>query len=150
VDLFYERNHLKDANVQLDKVLVMCNSSKHVSMWVPGVILQAKMLKAIGHVEDAAEVLQTAIAELKQYHSPGRERLLEAAYIRIQFSQGLLSSGDEWLTKRHISANDKPNVAREYEQITLARMLMARQAYQKLEVKNRVQAVSKIKEKHLL
>ncbi|WP_339248533.1 hypothetical protein NST58_14710 [Paenibacillus sp. FSL R10-2796] len=105
------------------------------SMWVPGVILQAKMLKAIGHVEDAAEVLQTAIAELKQYHSPGRERLLEAAYIRIQFSQGLLSSGDEWLTKRHISANDKPNVAREYEQITLARMLMARQAYQKLEVK---------------
>lgn len=65
-----------------------------------------------------------------------RERLLEAAYIRIQFSQGPLSSGDEWLTKRHISANDKPNVAREYEQITLARMLMVRQAYQKLEVKN--------------
>ncbi|MEK4466006.1 hypothetical protein MHB56_27720 [Paenibacillus sp. FSL H8-0315] len=108
------------------------------SMWVPGIILQAKMLKAMGYVEDAAEVLQTAIAELKQYHSPRWERLLEAAYIRIQFSQGLLSSGDEWLTKRHISANDKPNVAREYEQITLARMLMVRQAYQKFEVKNRV------------
>ncbi|WP_147614435.1 hypothetical protein [Paenibacillus odorifer] len=29
-DLFYERNHLKDVNVQLDKALVMCNSSKRV------------------------------------------------------------------------------------------------------------------------
>ncbi|MEK5179312.1 LuxR C-terminal-related transcriptional regulator [Paenibacillus sp. FSL P4-0288] len=131
-DLFYEWNHLNDASVQLDKALVMCNSSKHVSVWVPGIILQSKMLKALGRGEDAAEVLQTAIAELKQYHSPRWERLLEAAYIRIQLSQGLLSSGEEWLKKRHISANDKPNVAREYEQITLARMLMARQAFREV------------------
>lgn len=52
---FYERNHLKDANVQLDKALVMCNSSKRVGARV---VLQAKMLKAMGYVEDAAEVFQ--------------------------------------------------------------------------------------------
>lgn len=128
-DLFYEWNRLDDAGVQVDKALVMCNSSDQVSVWVPGVILQSKILKALGHGEEAIDTLQTAIKELKQHHSPRWERLLEAAHIRNLLSQGLVNSGEEWLAKSHISSTDKPNVTREYEQITLARILMARQAF---------------------
>ncbi|WP_339315377.1 LuxR C-terminal-related transcriptional regulator [Paenibacillus sp. FSL R10-2734] len=127
--LFYEWNQLDNARVQVDKALVLCNSSDQVSVWVPGVIMQSKILKALGHGDEAIYVLQTAIEELQQHHSPRWERLLEAAYIQIQLSQGLVYSGDEWLAKRHISSTDKPNVTREYEQITLARILMARQAF---------------------
>lgn len=64
-DLFYEWNRLDDAGVQVDKALVMCNSSDQVSVWVPGVILQSKILKALGHGEEAIDTLQTAIKELK-------------------------------------------------------------------------------------
>ncbi|WP_419886530.1 LuxR C-terminal-related transcriptional regulator [Paenibacillus sp. B-A-8] len=128
-DLFYEWNRLDDASLQVEKALVMCSSSEQVSVWVPGVILQSKILKALGHIEEAAVVLRMAIKELKQHHSPRWERLLEAAHIRILLSQGLVNSGDEWLAKSHISTTDKPNVTREYEQITLAHILMARQAF---------------------
>lgn len=128
-DLFYEWNQLDHARVQVDKALVRCNSSDQVSVWVPGVILQSKILKAFGHGEEATAALRTAIEELKQHHSPRWERLLEAAQIRMLLSQGLVNSGDEWLATRHISSTDKPNVTREYEQITLARILMARQAF---------------------
>ena len=131
-DLFYEWNHLENAQVHLDKALAICDSSSHVSVWVPGIILQSKILLASGKGREAEENLLTALEELKLHQSPRWERLLEAALIRLQLSQGLIHSGDTWLEQRHISSTDKPNVNREYEQITLARILIARQEFEEV------------------
>lgn len=123
-DLYYEWNRLDDARIQVDKALASCNSSIHLSVWVPGIILQARILQAMGQADEAEEILNDALEELRRQHSPRWERLLEAAQIRCQLAKGHVSTGQAWLEQRHISTSDRPNVTREYEQITLARILL--------------------------
>ncbi|WP_338539632.1 LuxR C-terminal-related transcriptional regulator [Paenibacillus tundrae] len=130
-DLYYELNNLEAARKYMEMALATCDATSNLSVWVPGVILQSKILKACGQVAEAEATLRLALEELRQHHAPHWERLLEAAHIRIQISQGVtVHYGDAWLAQRHMSATDKPIVTREYEQITLARVLMARQQLQ--------------------
>ncbi|WP_127531745.1 LuxR C-terminal-related transcriptional regulator [Paenibacillus kobensis] len=128
-DLYYEWNRLEEAYEQAEKALASHEVSRHISVWVTGIVVKSKIYKATGKAADAEQILQSGLHEVKLLQAPRWERLLEAAYIRLKLSLGSSDAGDRWLAKHHLSTTDNPHVTREYEQITLAKILMAQQDY---------------------
>lgn len=78
---------------------------------------------------EAEKILLSGMHEVSGFHSPKWERLLEAVYIRQQLVSGVIEAGEQWQAKRHLSSTDQAHVTREYEQITLARILIAKQDF---------------------
>lgn len=132
-DLYYEWNRLEEADQQVNIALSVGDSSGHLSVWVPGVILKSKIMKALKKEEEAEQLLIQALDEVKLTHAPRWKRLLEAAHIRYRISHGSLlpDDGASWISRSHLSTADRPHVTREYEQITLARILLVNGDYAK-------------------
>jgi LuxR family maltose regulon positive regulatory protein len=78
-----------------------------------------------GDLESALALL--AEAELNERRDPlPRARPIPAMRARIRIAQGRLDDAGAWATQAKVSVDDHPSYLREFEHITLARLLIAR------------------------
>jgi LuxR family maltose regulon positive regulatory protein len=88
-------------------------------------VVQARIKEAEGDLEGALDLLSQV--ELLFYRSPIPDvRPIAALKVRMLAAQGRLDEATAWVRTRGLSADDSLSYLREYEQITLARVLIAR------------------------
>ena len=87
----------------------------------------ARVAEARGDLAGALHLLEEA--ERLNIRTPlPRVRPIAAMKARIRLAQGRLADADGWVRERALSADDELSYLREYEHITLARVLLARYA----------------------
>ena len=87
-------------------------------------IAQARLKESAGDLDAALELLDEA--QRLYISSPiPNTRPVEALKARVYLKQGHLSKAQDWVRENGISANDVPSYLREFEHITLARVLIA-------------------------
>jgi LuxR family maltose regulon positive regulatory protein len=74
--------------------------------------------EALLHLEDAARVFDSDFSPVV--------RPVEALIARVWIAQGRTDQAQDWAAARRLSADDEPTYVREYEHLTLARLLLAR------------------------
>jgi LuxR family maltose regulon positive regulatory protein len=86
--------------------------------------VMAGLLQAQGDLEGAATMLADAAARYLPGFFPDL-RPLPAAIARIRIAQGRLADAAEWARAHGVTATDPPRYATEFNQLTLARLLVA-------------------------
>lgn len=124
-DLHYERNLLSEANNYVDQAVRYARVTKQAGVLATGSILQAKGKQAIGQNQDALFLLRRAREDLQQMQAPRWQQLVEACLVRMQLAAGNAGEGERWIAQRHMQVTELPRVSQEYENLTLARVLMA-------------------------
>jgi len=125
-DLRYELNRLEDARQAVEAVLYGGRFAGNPSVLAPAYILLSKILQAEGREEQATELLQHAIEELRAGGSPRWQLLAEARLARMQVASGNSVQAAAWAERRRLRATDRVGATREYENVTLARIWLAR------------------------
>jgi LuxR family maltose regulon positive regulatory protein len=85
----------------------------------------ARLCEARGDLEGALEWLEDAERHERRDPMP-RVRPIPALKARIHLAQGRREDALDWATKARLSADDDLSFAREFEHVTLARILIAR------------------------
>ncbi|MCR8842432.1 LuxR C-terminal-related transcriptional regulator [Paenibacillus sp. SC116] len=128
-DLYYEWNRLDEAVSALDQIATVRLSPQTLGIMVPCVILQSKIHQARGEWDEAKNVIEQMIRYFDNQPYKHWLIMLEARLVRICYAQGDLEAGERWMKSRHFQSLDAANVhvAREYEQLTVIRILIKRQ-----------------------
>jgi LuxR family maltose regulon positive regulatory protein len=85
----------------------------------------AALRQARGDLDGAVELLEQAADRYLPGFFPDL-RPLPAAIARVRIAQGRLAEAGEWVRRRGVTPDDPPAYAAEYDQLTLARYLLAR------------------------
>jgi LuxR family maltose regulon positive regulatory protein len=88
-------------------------------------VVTARLREAEGDLDGALELLNEADLVYAGDFSPN-VRPVPAVRARLRLRRGQLDQADVWAGERHLSATDELSYLREYEHITLARLLLAR------------------------
>ncbi|MBI5965910.1 MAG: helix-turn-helix transcriptional regulator [Chloroflexi bacterium] len=87
-------------------------------------LAQARLKESEGDLDSALDLLDDA----KRFYARSLipyTRPIDALKVSIYLKQGRLSNAQEWVREHGLSANDDLNYVREFEHITLARVLIA-------------------------
>ncbi len=87
----------------------------------------ARVLQAEGDLAGAIELLDAAARVHDTDFSPD-VRPIAARTARIRLAQGDVATARRWATERGLAPDDEPSYVREYEHLTLARVLLAEAA----------------------
>ncbi|MDX6372510.1 MAG: hypothetical protein QOD98_1498, partial [Nocardioidaceae bacterium] len=87
-------------------------------------VAAAGLARAAGDLEGARSLLEGAVRVYVGDYSPD-VRPVPAQLARVQASSGDLASAREWARSRDVNASDELSYVREYEHVTLARLLLA-------------------------
>lgn len=124
-ELYYERNDLTTATQHLlqSKDLGDLNGlRKNPHRWR---VALARIRAAQGDVDGALELLDEAEHHYEGDFSPN-VRPIRALKVRLWITQGRLAEALAWVREQKLSAEEPPSYLREFELITLARLLLAR------------------------
>ena len=88
-------------------------------------VAAARLHEAQGDLAEALELLTEAAARYNTDYSPS-VRPVTAMKARIEIELGRLDAGDRWAQTHGLSADDDLSYIREFEHLTLARLLIAR------------------------
>ncbi|GAB6926556.1 LuxR C-terminal-related transcriptional regulator [Paenibacillus sp. JCM 10914] len=124
-DLHYESNRVNEARAILEEAIGVQGASQNLGVLTPGVILLSKIQQAQGDWEAAVTTLEQAIKYTQSVNSPHWQQLLEARLIRLQLLQGTTAGALIWAERRHLHVTDRTSISREYENLTLVRLLMS-------------------------
>ncbi|HWI00235.1 MAG TPA: LuxR C-terminal-related transcriptional regulator, partial [Propionibacteriaceae bacterium] len=116
-DLTSAEAHLESARVLGERASITENRYR----WF---VVMAQVRAASGDYDNAMRLLDQAEAQYRRGFYP-EVRPIAAMKARIQIAAGDLSSASEWAEDRAISVDDQPDYLREYEHLTLARLLLA-------------------------
>ena len=123
----FERNDLAAASGYLRRVEVL---GEHVGLpqnpyrWR---VARARLCEADGDLAGAVALLEEAQHVYVGDFSPN-VRPVHAMRARVLVAQSRLSEALDWARDNNLSADDDPSYAREYEHLTLARILLGRYA----------------------
>jgi LuxR family transcriptional regulator, maltose regulon positive regulatory protein len=124
-ELAYEHDDLKAANSNLQRSKELCGHggmSEHRHRWF---VAMARIKGAGGDLEGALDLLDEA--ERLQVRSPAPDvRPIAAWRTRVWVRQGRLAEAWGWARDRGLSVDEDLSYLREFEHITLARVLIAR------------------------
>lgn len=123
-DVYYEWNRLDESQSILEQALAVNFSPQVLEYVTPGVILLSKIFQARGEWGEAERTIKDAIRHIETYPSKQWLLMLEARLTRIRLALGDVETGELWMEQRHLQSLDKITVAREYEHLTVARVLM--------------------------
>lgn len=124
-ELLYEQNNLEAALVYIDKGFEIGKQGVYGSNQMMGYMNLAKIHQAQGDFDRAFQVLNQALA-LKQDMGLGPDcDQVKAMQVRLWLAQGNLIAAEKWVQKQSLDFDDEFNYLREFEYITLARLLMA-------------------------
>jgi LuxR family transcriptional regulator, maltose regulon positive regulatory protein len=116
-DLTSAEAHLETARVLGERASITENRHR----WY---VVMAQIRAAAGDYHTATQLLDQA-AELYRHGFYPDVRPIAALKARIQIAAGDLSAAGGWAEDRAVSVDDEPEYLREYEHLTLARLLLA-------------------------
>ena len=117
-DLTTAAEHLESARVFGEQASITENRHRRY-------VVMAQVSAAGGDYDTATSLLDEAEALYRRGFYP-EVRPIAAMKARVQIAAGDLSSAGEWAQDRALSVDDQPDYLREYEHLTLARLLLAR------------------------
>lgn len=123
-ELYYERNDLTTATQHLLKSKELGDLNglrKNPHRWR---VALARIRAAQGDLDGALDLLDEAERHYEGDFSPN-VRPIRALKVRVWIAQGRLDEALVWVRERKLSAEDPPSYLREFELITLARVLLA-------------------------
>lgn len=122
-ELYYEQGDLHTAHqlLQTGEELRQQGSTSGFDYFVW--LVKAQLTAAEGDLDKALEQLQEA-AQLYRRSPLPNIRPIEALMVRWWQQQGRLAVALGWLQERGLSVDDEPDYLREYEHLTLARVLI--------------------------
>ena len=88
-------------------------------------VVSAGLSQAQGDLDGALDLLDEAITVYNGDYSPNVQPV-PAVRARLQLRRGALSDADEWVRGADVAPDDELSYLREYEHVTLARVLLAR------------------------
>ena len=88
-------------------------------------VVMARLREAEGHLDDALALLDEAERVYVGDYAPNVQPV-PAVRARLRLRRGELAYAQEWARERQLSSDDGPSYLREYEHLTLARLLIAR------------------------
>jgi LuxR family transcriptional regulator, maltose regulon positive regulatory protein len=88
-------------------------------------VAMARLREAEGALDDALEFLDEAERVYAGDYNPN-VRPVPAVRARLRLRRGELDEAEAWARERHLSTDDELSYLREYEHVTLARILLAR------------------------
>jgi LuxR family maltose regulon positive regulatory protein len=124
-ELLYERNDLAAATQRLQQSREL---GEHATMpdtrhrWY---VAMARIRQAEGDLDGALEMLDEAVRQYVIGPDPV-VRPMTALKAQIRVAQGRIADALGWVGKRNLSVNDELTYLREFEHLTLARVLIAR------------------------
>jgi ATP/maltotriose-dependent transcriptional regulator MalT len=116
-DITSAEQHLEFARVLAERASITENRHR----WY---VVMAQVRAAGGDYDSATRLLDRAETLYRRGFYPD-VRPIAAMKARVKIAAGDLSWAGEWAEDRAISVNDQPNYLREYEHLTLARLLLA-------------------------
>ena len=116
-ELTSSRHHLETAQVLAQRTSITENRHR----WY---VATAEVLAAGGDHAEAGRLLDQAEALYRRGFYP-EIRPIPATRARLAIAAGDLASAAEWAHDRGVSLDDEPSYLREYEHLTLARLLLA-------------------------
>jgi LuxR family maltose regulon positive regulatory protein len=88
-------------------------------------VTMARLREAEGDLDEALQLLDEADRVYNGDYNPNA-RPVPAVRARLRLRRGELDEAEAWARERHLSPDDEPSYLREYEHVTLARLLLAR------------------------
>lgn len=123
--LYYEMGDDESADQHLHKSVELGNLHMSVDWSYRRCVAQAQLKESAGDLETAIDLLD----ESKRFYIKTlipHTRPIEAMKARIYIKQGRLFKAEEWVSEQGLSTDDDLSYLREFEHITLAKILLAR------------------------
>jgi LuxR family transcriptional regulator, maltose regulon positive regulatory protein len=124
-ELDRELNDLTSAEAHLESARVLGERTSITENRHRWYVAMAQVRAANGEYDTATRLLGEAEALYRRGFYPD-VRPIAALRARVQIAGGNLSSAGGWAEERAVSVDDEPDYLREYEHLTLARLLLAR------------------------
>lgn len=124
-EVLIERNLLGAAAAHLDTANELGESAglpQHAYRWR---VVMARLCRALGDLDRALELIDEAAPHYDTDFSPP-VRPVAAMRVRVQLARGDLEEASAWAAASGLTVDDELTYVREYEHITLARVLIAR------------------------
>ncbi len=123
-ELLYEWNDLEGAASVLNEGIELGKQGGLLVMLVNSYIVLSRVKQAQGNIRSALDTIQTA-QQLTQRHNVTSLAVKTAAQrVRLGLAQGDVASGVRWVQERGLRTHDELDFQREFEHITLARVLV--------------------------
>ena len=123
-ELFREQNKLDEAAEHLAKSKELGEQAKLPRWYFRWCIAQARVNEALGDLNGALDLLDEA--ERNYVRGPVPDvRPISALKTRVWIAQNRLDKASAWAREQALSANDEISYLREFEHITLVRLLIA-------------------------
>ncbi|MGY1811054.1 LuxR C-terminal-related transcriptional regulator [Blastococcus sp. SYSU D00669] len=126
-DLFRERNDLEAARQHLEWSSELGPSADLPKNAYRRRLAMARLCEVDGDLDGALDLLDEAERCFNNDYSPD-VRPIPALRARMEAAHGRLGDALDWVGERGLSADDDLSYLREYEHVTLARVLLARHA----------------------
>lgn len=124
-DVFREQNQLEQAKTYLEQGLILCRPFEGWYAGVTaGVISMARVLMAEGRLDKAMNVL-LEIEKQPLPAAPLEHARLESFRARLLLAQGNFNAAARWARRSGLSATDETDYTREFDMLTLTRVLLA-------------------------
>ncbi|MDQ3705107.1 MAG: LuxR C-terminal-related transcriptional regulator, partial [Chloroflexota bacterium] len=131
-ELQCERGDLETARQHRLKSKELGEHATLPTMQYRSCVAEARIKEAEGDLDSALDLLDEA--ERQQYlHAAPDIRPVAALKTRVWIAQGMLSEALDWAREQGLSAHDELSYLREFEHITLARVLIARYRSERIE-----------------
>jgi LuxR family maltose regulon positive regulatory protein len=124
-ELHREWNDIERATQLLDVVARSATGAAHVGNRLRWCTAMAEVRTARGDPDGALQLLGEGEGHERRDPVP-RTRPILAMKARIHIARGRLDDAGDWAARAKLSADDDPGYLREFEHLTLARLLMAR------------------------
>jgi LuxR family maltose regulon positive regulatory protein len=123
-ELDRELDHLTSAEEHLESARVLRERASITENRHRWYVVMAQVRAVGGDYDTAASLLDEAETLYRRGFYPD-VRPIAAMKARVQITAGDLSSAGGWAEERAVSVDDQPDYLREYEHLTLARLLLA-------------------------
>lgn len=124
-EVYRERNDLSSAITQLETIARSAANTAYIGNKLRWSTAMARVREAQGDLDGALELLGQAESHERRDPLP-RVRPIPALRARLQLARGDVDSALEWASTARLSADDTLSYLREFEHVTLARMLLVR------------------------
>lgn len=122
--LYLERGDLNAAGAYVQRSEVL-GKERALPDWQHYLCLtRAQVCETEGDLDAALELFQEAERSYRRSPVPNA-RPIAARKARVWIRQGKLTEAREWATSQHVTVEDVPSYMREFEHLTLARLLIA-------------------------
>jgi len=124
-ELYREWNDLTSAVRHLDAITQSAKHASHNGNKLRWCTAMARIREASGDLESALDLLDEAAQHERRDPLP-RVRPIPALRARIRLAQGKIDDAMDWARRSNVSVDENLGYIREFEHITLARILSAR------------------------